>query len=256
MYTILVCDDHSLRTTNRERIMQRSKLVDKLHFLVPPTYEDLDMSQMLVCMEYLTPVGKKYETEILVKSEELYKDHLEYKLPFDTKLTNEPGELELQLTFAEALMDADGVINQPVRKTEPTTITITPIAAWADVIPDNALTALDQRLIMLNAQMKGLSDLADSIVNNSADNLIYDDNEATLQLSSKGVAIGDKVSVRNMLDEGVPVVDLDSLSDDGSVNIPGDGCDCGCDCDDNVVEFGYSSDVPAIPNIEDNVVEF
>lgn len=236
MYTILVCDDHSLHTTNRERIMQRSKLVDKLHFLVPPTYEDLDMSQMLVCMEYLTPVGKKYETEILVKSEELYKDHLEYKLPFNTKLTNEPGELELQLTFAEALMDADGVINQPVRKTEPTTITITPIAAWADIIPDSALSALDQRLIMLNAQMKGLSDLADSMANTKADNLLYDDKEATLQLTSDGVGIGNKVSVKDILDEGIPIIDLDNTSgsgsNSGSTDIPEEETE-----DDNVIEF-------------------
>ena len=236
MYTILVTDEHELQTTQRERIMQRSKLVDKLHFLVPPTYEDLDMSQMLVCMEYLTPVGKKYETEILVKSEELYKDHLEYKLPFDTKLTNEPGELELQLTFAEALMDADGVINQPVRKTEPTTITITPIAAWADIIPDSALSALDQRLIMLNAQMKGLSDLADSMANTKADNLLYDDKEATLQLTSDGVGIGNKVSVKDILDEGIPVIDLDNISgsgsNSGSTDIPEEETE-----DDNVIEF-------------------
>ena len=76
MYTILVCDDHSLRTTNRERIMQRSKLVDKLHFLVPPTYDDLDMSATTVCLESLKPVSREYKTEILEVSEELSKNHL------------------------------------------------------------------------------------------------------------------------------------------------------------------------------------
>lgn len=256
MYTILVMDDHSLVATRRERIMQRSKIVDTLRFLVPPTYEGLDMSQMVVCLEYLTPVGRKYETEILVKSTELYKDHLEYKLPFDTKLTNEPGELELQLTFAEAVMDVNGVISQPVRKTEPTTITITPIAAWADIIPDSALTALDQRLILLNAQMKGLSDLANSINNTRADNIYYDDEEETLQLTSNGVGIGDKISVKDMLDEGVPVVDLDGNGNSSGENT-GSGCNCGCE--DNVVEIGYIDVDMGIHGEEideDNVVEF
>ena len=40
MYTILVNDDNTLTTSVRERIMQRSKLVDSLHFLVEPTYKE------------------------------------------------------------------------------------------------------------------------------------------------------------------------------------------------------------------------
>ena len=39
MYTILVNDDNTLVTSVRERIMQRSKLMNSLHFLVKPKYE-------------------------------------------------------------------------------------------------------------------------------------------------------------------------------------------------------------------------
>ena len=77
MYTILVNDDNSLQTTVRERIMQRSKLVDTLHFLVEPTYKEQDMSDFTVTMEYLLPVSREYRTENLVKSDALYKDMLE-----------------------------------------------------------------------------------------------------------------------------------------------------------------------------------
>ena len=116
MYTILVKDDHSLVATQRERIMQRSKLVNKMHFLVPPKYDGLDMSKTTVCLEYLRPVSREYKSEILTCSEELYKDYLEYVLPFDTDLTKEAGQLELQLTFTCVDMDADGNVNQYVRK--------------------------------------------------------------------------------------------------------------------------------------------
>ena len=53
-----------------------------------------------------------------------------------------------------------------------------------------------------------------------------------------------------MLDEGIPVVELDaSFKPDND-----DGCDCGCE--DNVVEFGdYSDDANNIAD-DDNVVEF
>ena len=72
MYTILVNQDNTMTTSVRERIMQRSKLVDSLHFLVDPIYKGLDMSDFTVTIEYILPVSKKYITEILVKSNEPY----------------------------------------------------------------------------------------------------------------------------------------------------------------------------------------
>ena len=98
MYTILVKDTNELSITVKERIMQRSKLIDNLHFLVNPLYKDeIDMTGFTVMMEYILPVSKKYRTEVLTLSEELYKEKLEYKLPFDTKLTEEAGNIEVQL---------------------------------------------------------------------------------------------------------------------------------------------------------------
>ena len=149
MYTILLNDTNELITSVKERIMQRSKLVDSLHFLVDPTYKGTDMSDFTVMMEYIMPTSREYKTEILVKSDELYKNKLEYKLPFDTCLTKEAGKVEVQLTFVKVDLDTEGNSIQKVRKTSPTTITIVPIAAWSDIVPDNALTALDQRLLMV-----------------------------------------------------------------------------------------------------------
>lgn len=234
MYTILINDDNSLYGSHKERIMQRSKLVDELVFIVHPVYKNKhDMTNASVVLEYLLPVSRKYETEYLVLSDERYNDcFLQYKLPLDTKITSEAGSVELQLTFAYADLDEKGNDIQRVRKTSPTTIDIIPISAWSDIIPDNALSALDQRIIKLDAQMKGLNELANIIDGNInfVDNLVYNDEEETLQLMAGNKGVGDKVSVKDMLDEGTPVVDLNSTTgdkpdtDDGST-------------DDNVVEF-------------------
>lgn len=215
MYVILVNEDNSLYGSKKERIMQRSKLVDNLVFIVEPTYKDIDMTNASVVLEYLLPVSRRYETEYLTLSEERYNDcFLQYKLPFDTKITSESGSVELQLTFAYVELDENGNDIQRVRKTSPTTIEIVPIAAWADIIPDSALGALDQRIIKLDAQMRGLNELANAFDSNSVDNLVYDDKNATLQLSAKGVGVGNKVSVKDMLDEGSPVVDFGSGSNE------------------------------------------
>ena len=72
MYTILLNETNELITSVKERIMQRSKLVDNLHFLVEPDYKGIDMSDFTVTMEYILPVSREYKTESLVKSEALY----------------------------------------------------------------------------------------------------------------------------------------------------------------------------------------
>lgn len=228
MYTILVEDNHSLVTTQRERIMQRSKLVNKMHFLVPSNYDGLDMTDATVCLEYLKPISKEYKSEILTLSEELYKGHLEYVLPFDTELTAEHGQLELQLTFTYVLMDDYGNVSQHVRKTEPTTITIVPIAAWSDIIPDSALTALDQRLIKTDMMIQQMYDINMALADSVPDDLILEDGRA--YLSKNGNAMENTIGIPIEdceCEDGIPVVDFTVVTpedpDDGMV--------------DNVVEF-------------------
>jgi hypothetical protein len=208
MYTILVTDDNTLNTSIRERIMQRSNLVDNLHFLTTPLYKnEIDMTDFTVNLEYILPVSKQYRTEILTKSEELYKDeYLEYILPFDTKITSEVGDVELQLTFIKADMDADGNSIQYVRKTTPTVIKILPIAKWSDIIPDEALNAVDQKLLIIDARIKEIAGVEEALESVVPDDLALSEDNV-LQLSIKGTPTGDGVEIY------VPDDDEDSVSD-------------------------------------------
>lgn len=195
MYTILVTDSNELVISVKERIMQRSKLVDNLHFLVPPTYKGVDMSEFTCTMEYVLPVSREYKTETLVRSGELYKDNLEFKLPFDTNFTKEAGKIEIQLTFTKASMDADGNVNQYVRKAGPCTIAIVAVTSWSDVIPDSALSSLDQRLIQLELMANQLNELSQYAYENKADNITYNESDGTIQLLSNSNPIGDKIAI-------------------------------------------------------------
>ena len=249
MYTILVNDDNALVTSVRERIMQRSKLMNSLHFLVNPKYEidtvkydntstdtsDItedtttsdattlkeksdgevtvepvvvdgiaDMSKFTVMLEYLTPVSKQYKSEILTLTVDdegkpkTYKDRLEYKLPFDTYLTSEVGDIEVQLTFTAADLDADGKGYQYVRKTSTAAITITPISAWSDIVPDKALNAIDQRLLETQKQIKALEELNDISAVAKADNITLDSETNTITLTANGEKIGDAISISEL----------------------------------------------------------
>ena len=193
MYTFLINADNSLTASVTERIMQRSKLVDNLHFLADTTYSGTDMTDYTVLLEYKLPVSKSYKTEILKKSEELYKNKLEYKLPFDTNLTSEAGDIEFWLTFSDVEMTTDGETIQRVRKVGPGVVHIIPISNWADVIPDEALSSLDQRLIEMIALNKSMFDQLNINLDGKADNIKYQNN--ILQLTSNGKEIGNAVEI-------------------------------------------------------------
>lgn len=193
MYTFLVNADNSLTASVTERIMQRSKLVDNLHFLADTTYSGVDMTDYTVLLEYKLPVSKSYKTEILKKSTELYKNKLEYKLPFDTNLTSEAGDIEFWLTFSDVEMTAGGETIQRVRKVGPGVVHIIPISNWADVVPDEALSSLDQRLIELITLNKSMYDQLNINLDGKADNIKYQNN--ILQLTSNGKEIGNAVEI-------------------------------------------------------------
>lgn len=193
MYTFLINENNTLTCSVQDAIMERSKMVNKLHFLADPTYKGVDMTDYTVNLEYVLPISKRYKTEILTKSDELYKNKLEYILPFDTDLTSEPGDIQIQLTFLAVTMDSDGTTVQHVRKVGPGVIHIVPIQNWSDLIPDAALSSVDQRLLAAEAMLKALSDRNAAIFDSKADNLSYIDQK--LQLTANGKPIGNAVKI-------------------------------------------------------------
>lgn len=222
-YVILVNNDNTMTTTQKTRVMQRSKLVDKMWFLVNPIYNGVDMSDFTVLLEYVLPVSRRYCNEFLILSEEMHNGYLKYILPFDTELTSEAGNIELQLTFAKVSLDADGVPQQLVRKVSSAVVPITPITAWSDIIPDSALTALDQRIIKTDAQIRAIEEMSAMIQSTKADNIRYNSENNELQLLSGDREIGDKVVLAHSGDDikdGIPAVDINDAVLDVENNTP------------------------------------
>lgn len=215
-YTILVNEDNTMTTTQKRRIVQRSKLVDDLWFLVPQMYNGYNMAVFTVLLEYVLPVSKRYQSDILVLSDSTYNGFLKYHLPVDTVITDEAGDIDLMLTFLYVDIDEYGNTVQRVRKVVGHKICVCPISAWSDIIPDSALTALDQRIIKTDAQIKALSDLNNAIYQTKADNISYDESTRELQLTSSGKKIGNKVVISASitdLEDGLPAVDFGHIED-------------------------------------------
>lgn len=207
MFTILVADDNQLIVTKKERIMQKSKLVDDLCFLVRPTYKGYNMENCTVTMLYCLPESRKAVSETLTKSDEMHGEFLQYILPFDTALTSEAGDVKVKLSFVLADLDANGKPIQRVRKTDEVVIPIVSTDAWSSIIPDSALDAIDQRIIKQDAQIKELEEISRMYYDAKADGLRYNNGNKELQLLSGGKAIGNKVVI-------VSTSDGDSDGDD------------------------------------------
>ena len=175
MYTILVNHNNELIATQKQAIMQHSKLVDELRFLVPPDYDDLDMGTFnSAVLEYVSPVSKTYRTEYLALQQDRYKERLVYILPVDTKLTAEAGEIELQITFTKVELNPDnGQPFERVRKTKPYKLNVFPMANWSQFIADEALTALDQRIVQMQAAQEAMNETQQQLMNRN-DTIVSD----------------------------------------------------------------------------------
>lgn len=180
MYTILVNEDNTLHVSIRTRIMQNTKNIDTLHFLVKPIFNDIDMTEATVVLTYILPISKERKTLTLTKSEELYKERLEYKILLNEDFTTEVGDIQVYLTF----MLGDDII----RKTNSAMISIYKVEEEI-INPDKPTTTAN------------------------VDDLYFDKNTNQIYLTAGGTAIGGSISVSDLSNA---IVDT---SNDGLVNV-------------------------------------
>ena len=179
MYDIYIRNDNTVIVTGGNRIVQGSSMVDTVRVLVPKTYNETikDMSEFSCMMEYILPCSKKYLVDVLVEDvpnnetvDDVYENYVVYKFDVDSDLTSEPGDIEVQFTFAKAaVVDTYGIEIEPerLRKTKKTKITIVPIAKWSDIMVEMVnsedpeyhekplpVDILDKKLVDINAKYR------------------------------------------------------------------------------------------------------
>lgn len=165
MYTILVNDDNTLYTSVRTRIMQGSKNIDYLHFLVKPMFNGIDMTDATVVLTYILPVSEERKTLTLTRSEELYKERLEYKILLDENFTTELGSIAMYLTF----MIGDNII----RKTNSAIMTVRKV--------EDAI---------IEPEIPGTV--------SNVDDLYFDKDTNQIYLTAGGTAIGGSISISDL----------------------------------------------------------
>lgn len=215
MYTFLIGNDNYITTTNAERIVQRSKLVNTLQIFVQNEYGNIIMSDCQAIMYYKLPISGEWKPNELMASETLYKDkYVEYLIPVDTWLTSEAGDVEFEIKFYNVSMNDDSNVKQYVRKATNGIIHIASSKDWSSSIADSMLDVVDQRIIQLMNLQKAQEEMittTQAMLGTKADNIVKDDKTQEIYLTSDGKEIGNRIKDECDQD-GVPVVNLDDSS--------------------------------------------
>lgn len=198
MYTILINNDNTAVATITQAIIQHTKLVDTLQFIVPKKYNEFDMSTFSFLLEYQTPISHKVFIETLDLINPSYKeDYLLYSMPVDTAMTTENGDVVMNLYFIKSSLDEKGKEIEQVRKISPISITIIPVSSFF-TIPDPALETLTQYYIANQQQINALSAVAEILNKTKLDDITYNPETNRVMGKSNGSQVGTGVDVNEL----------------------------------------------------------
>ncbi len=74
MYTVKINDDNTVSIVAKQRIVQFSKLVDELYFIVPKLYNGYEMKNFEFWMLFKPTDGHEFKMELLKLVDENYKN--------------------------------------------------------------------------------------------------------------------------------------------------------------------------------------
>lgn len=191
MYVIkLLSESKELQDcTQRTIIYQKESLIDELLFLIPPMYNDKDLSDFTVALEYLDVVNVPH-VEVLDKEDELYKGYLAYKLPVTTNLTQYAGNIKMNLSISKVDLDEK---KHYVMHTGTVVLNIEKHEDYYNFIPDQSLEFVDKLIANMEVKVKELKEISETYDKEKADNIRKQNN--TVQLTANGNPIGDPITI-------------------------------------------------------------
>lgn len=189
MYTIVMDKYKQLNATIKTILYQRENLTEKVQFLIPEYYNEIDLKEYTAILKYLDQSNASH-AEILKKDDTLYKGKIRYILPINSELSKFSGDISIRITFTKVDMDMQ---TQYVLHTGEISITISPLKDYYTFVPDESLEFVDQLVGNLEAKLEATERIAEIYDNEKADNITYENND--IQLTSNGKKIGNSINI-------------------------------------------------------------
>ena len=167
MITILVNNQNQMIVTTSELIMQHSQNVHIIQIFVPEEYNNFNMKDFSAYIE-IVPPNQRYRQLYLQPTEISRKEgYVQYDIEIPSEFTMFAGDMSMQMTFTKV---DDNTYKTYIRHTTSCTLKIEPIEKWSELITDDALSDLDQRIVKIEQGIKVTSDLVDALNSKKADN--------------------------------------------------------------------------------------
>ena len=167
-------------------------------------------------MEYVLPSKRIFS--MYLNNNGLFEENnfIKYTIPANTMLTAEAGDINVAFTFTKLELNSENKPKAYVRKTKEGVIEITPISAWLDFVPDEHLSAIDQRLLALEAAQETLNALNQEIFESMVQDIALDENQEKIKAVSKTGLIGQGVDLKKLselIGTNLVGVDPDGVND-------------------------------------------
>ena len=198
LYTILMKEDKSLVATSRTILRQYESLVDKIQFIMPKMYGDLDFftGDYQIVLKYVDQANIPH-TVFLEKGEELYKEnYINCILPVGIELTKFAGDITMYISVMDVNIEDE--TKAEVLHTNGITISITPLDDIYGFAPNESFQKMDQEILKLQAVIKANTILAEAIDQNKADDIELSSENGELYLTSNNKKIGTGLSLNNL----------------------------------------------------------
>ena len=202
MNSFLLKDDYTVIKSIKKPVMEKSTGIDVLYFITPKMIGELDLTDGFnLVMEYLQPVSKKVKIETLVLVDSDYEDdYLRYALPLTTQITEEPGEVEINLTYMGVSLDAEGKSHEHICPFSTTYLTIVPISSWFSA-SNEAMTQLAEIYTANQRQIQALTELANMLNQSKADDIKLDVESGEIYVVSGTKKLGTGIMLEELANE-------------------------------------------------------
>lgn len=201
MFYIKLDESMNLVITVNEPIYRGDNLKHKITYLIPKTVGDIDMLTACVYLSYIRADGTP-DIAVLDRGEEAYNErYYQYTFPVSCTLTRYAGEV---CTWLQICAGNPGM--PIVAKSGECVLHILESKNMDDYICDRQVTALYQLHEKINSGLERVEEsisAVEAIAAAKADNLVFNSEDNTIQLTAGGEPIGDKIHVSTSTGTGI-----------------------------------------------------
>ena len=97
MFTVFMDSDKRLSKRSETTLYQGENLVDKLKFIIPQTYNGIDLSTFTVCLAYTDPANVVRRDTLALVDANYKESFMCYHVPVTSALTKFAGDIKVHL---------------------------------------------------------------------------------------------------------------------------------------------------------------